>query len=112
MESQGIQEFSNCWKPCTYLEYKALGDRKKTSIISNDFVFSLWAVTNFTLVETEVLVYPLTSLVAEFGGVLGLFLGVSFLTVWDGFIKLCFFLKEIPLIYMNQNKYGQKTQLK
>ena len=37
-----------------------------------------------TMMEKEQLIYPLTSLVAEFGGTLGLFLGFSFMTVWDG----------------------------
>lgn len=36
-----------------------------------------------TMMEKEQLIYPLTSLVAEFGGTLGLFLGFSFLTLWD-----------------------------
>ena len=34
--------------------------------------------------EVEAWVYPWTSPVAEFGGTLGLFLGFSFMTVWDG----------------------------
>ena len=35
------------------------------------------------MVEREELIYPLSSLVAEFGGTLGLFLGFSFMTLWD-----------------------------
>ena len=34
-------------------------------------------------VETEELIYPWQSLVAEFGGALGLFLGFSLMTIWD-----------------------------
>ena len=34
-------------------------------------------------VETEELIYPWQSFVAEFGGALGLFLGLSFMTIWD-----------------------------
>ena len=34
-------------------------------------------------VKTEDLIYPWQSLVAEFGGALGLFLGFSFMTIWD-----------------------------
>ena len=34
-------------------------------------------------VETEELIYPWQSFVAEFGGALGLFLGFSFMTIWD-----------------------------
>ena len=30
------------------------------------------------------LIYPLSSLVAEFGGILGLFIGFSFMALWDG----------------------------
>ena len=41
-----------------------------------------------TMMEKEQLIYPLTSLVAEFGGTLGLFLGFSFMTVWDGMQSL------------------------
>ena len=31
----------------------------------------------------KVLIYPWTSLVAEFGGTLGLFLGFSAMTIWE-----------------------------
>ena len=30
------------------------------------------------------LIYPWTALVADMGGTLGLFLGFSFMTIWDG----------------------------
>ena len=39
----------------------------------------------YLLVETEALVYTVESLVAELGGTLGLFLGFSFMTLWDVF---------------------------
>ena len=32
----------------------------------------------------QVLIYEWSSLIAEFGGTLGLFLGFSFMTLWDG----------------------------
>ena len=35
------------------------------------------------MVHSEQLIYPLSSLVAELGGVLSLFLGFSFMTLWD-----------------------------
>ena len=37
----------------------------------------------YLLVESEALVYTVESLVAEFGGALGLFLGLSFMNIWD-----------------------------
>ena len=36
--------------------------------------------------EREELLYPSSSFLAEVGGTLGLFLGVSFITIWDGAI--------------------------
>ena len=32
----------------------------------------------------KVLIYPLVSLIADIGGTLGLFVGFSFMTIWDG----------------------------
>ena len=53
--------------------------------------------TEFTL-EEEAYVYPFISFVAEFGGALGLFLGFSFLMVWD-------IIEPLVLIgYKNMNK--------
>ena len=78
-------------KPCRYNKYKIVGEMHTSTIDSSSFVFSLVASSNDTLVETETLMFPLTSLVAEFGGTLSLFLGVSFMTVWDK----VFFLQRV-----------------
>ena len=43
----------------------------------------LWNTSPFTLVETEELLYGLSSFIAEMGGILGLFLGFSFMAIWD-----------------------------
>ena len=40
------------------------------------------------------MLYPFTSLLAEFGGSLGLFLGVSFITISDGVEGLVVWLKK------------------
>ena len=91
-ESEEIFRLSGCRKPCFYKKYSFMGDKYISSFVTDHFFFSLWAVSNSTLVETEELIYPWTSLVAEFGGTLGLFLGVSFMTIWDGIhlLKPCF----------------------
>ena len=79
---------SGCGKPCNYLEYKFHRGRIPSSFDSGDhFVFSLLAQTRYTSVEMEELLYPSSSMVAEVGGSLGLFLGFSFITIWDGAIK-------------------------
>ena len=44
----------------------------------------LWNTSPFILVESEELLYSLPSLVAEVGGILGLFLGFSFMAIWEG----------------------------
>ena len=103
---------TGCQRPCNYLEYSFIGEKQQTAFVSDNYVFSLWAVSADTVsrvlsgrnskrlwyfqnifvddlsistikmvirqvVATEQLVYPWTSLVAEFGGCLGLFLGSS-----------------------------------
>ena len=75
-------------KPCKYKRYKFLGDKNPSGFKSEHFIFSLWAVSGKTKVETEELIYPGSSLVAEFGGILGLFLGFSFISVWDKLTSL------------------------
>ena len=54
------------------LKYSFVGKEQKTDFVHDGFVFSLWALSNSTNIATEVLVYPWTSLVAEFGGTLGM----------------------------------------
>ena len=82
-EPGSITELTNCKKPCRYNKYHIVGGMHTTAFDSSAFIFSLVASTNDTLVETETLMFPWTSLVAEFGGTLSLFLGVSFMTVWE-----------------------------
>ena len=55
----------------------------------------LWAVSKYTQAEEEALVYPFQSLIAEFGGCLGLFLGFSFMTIWDGLKSLLIWATEL-----------------
>ena len=85
-----IRGMTGCGKPCNYVEYKFHGGGIPSSFNSsgNHFVFSLLAQTRYTLVEREELLYPSSTMVAEVGGTLGLFLGVSFMTIWNGVIKM------------------------
>ena len=96
---------TNCIKPCKYREYKVVGENRRTTLHSKDFSFSLWAISKSTevkqlnsidsmqlngsipasvsQVKREELIYPFSSFLAEFGGILGLFLGFSFMSLWD-----------------------------
>ena len=93
-----ITKMTGCKKPCSYLKYQFL--RQEPSILQSEhYAFSLWAVSNKTTIRTEQLIYPLTSLVAEFGGTLGLFLGISFITLWDNMTYLKQMCKVVSNIY-------------
>ena len=80
-----IEEASGCFKPCFYKEYRLAGTIPNTDPLDGFYsFFGLWYVSTEVTVEKESLVYPLPSLVADFGGTLGLFLGFSFMMLWDG----------------------------
>ena len=82
-----IENATGCIRPCFYKEYKVVGKILNTDPLDGvTSYFGLWYVTTEMTVERSSLVYPLTSLVAEFGGTLGLFLGFSFMMLWDGAI--------------------------
>ena len=48
-------------------------------MVSDDSAFSIHFALTDLITEEEVLLFPFDSLVSEFGGALGLFLGFSFL---------------------------------
>ena len=81
---------TGCIQPCTYNEYKFAFTNPKVlpkpdhEISSENETFvAFWAMSDKTFTEVEVLLYPFTSLIAEFGGALGLFFGFSFMTIWQ-----------------------------
>ena len=71
-----LKELTGCLLPCTYTEY-SLSD--SFTIVSNESVFAIHYALTDLVTEEEVLLFPFDSLVSEFGGALGLFLGFSFL---------------------------------
>ena len=76
-----------CEAPCQYNQYQFLNSDLKPDSewpVEGQIQYGLWSVTKFTKIEKEILLYPFTSLLAEFGGALGLFLGFSIMTIWDG----------------------------
>ena len=96
-----ITRKTGCKKPCSYKEYNFVNTNLKDlsyyTFPEDQIVFCLWAVSQNTLIEEEVLVYSFESLIAELGGSLGLFLGFSFMTIWDG-------LKNALIWMMRQKK--------
>ena len=106
-EAKDIFKLSGCRKPCVYKRYNFVGEKQTSSFLTDHVLFSLWAVSNSTLVESDQLIYPLSSLVAEIGGLLGLFFGFSFMTVWDGLNVLKPWLSKIVW-----EKYEAETRTK
>ena len=81
-------KFSNsldiCRKPCKYKKYTFVGGHYPSSgFKSEHFIYSLGAVSGKIKVQTEEVIYPNSTLVAEFGGTLGLFIGFSLISLWD-----------------------------
>ena len=48
--------------------------------------------TDIVQIQKEVEAFPFSSLVADCGGVLGLFVGFNFLMVWDWVLRLSLYL--------------------
>ena len=88
-----IIKFTGCLPPCRYTEfslpYTPVGAKDNITIFSLEFSKSS------LIRKKEVLVYPLTSLVAEFGGTFGLFVGFSFIMFWDTAEILIKYLTDI-----------------
>ena len=66
--------------PCTYNEFKMIENRQGW-YTAFGVGFSLG--TTEISIEEEQWVYPEMSFLAEFGGALGMFLGFSFIMIWD-----------------------------
>ena len=75
-----IVETTGCLYPCNYLEYR-IGSKRTTNVGQ----FGLWVTFGSvaTTVEKEFYSYQFDSLVSDFGGSLGLFIGFSFFALWD-----------------------------
>ena len=77
-----IVKNTGCLIPCSYTEYKLESEPEKTNGKTQRLYVRFSSPD--VLKRTEQLLYPMVSLVSEFGGALGLFLGFSCMMIWDG----------------------------
>ena len=80
VEEREVLQATNCLPPCQYSEFKLVQNNKGFYAY---YGMNLAYATTEIVTETEDWVYPGLSFIAEFGGALGLFVGVSFYTFWD-----------------------------
>ena len=61
----------------------SINNEEWTYSFDHRFRFDILMASSELRIEKEAYVYPAISFIGEFGGSLGLFLGVSFLTIFD-----------------------------
>ena len=78
-EKLSIVNLTGCHPPCMYTQYKMTDSLK----VGETPGISLLLSDSMVRKRTEKLIYPIESFVSEFGGALGLFLGFSFIMIFD-----------------------------
>ena len=86
-----IVQYTECLPPCSYTEYK-LVDQPNEFKPGHSLLLQL--ASSKVLKRTEEIIYSMESFVSEFGGALGLFLGFSFMMVWDALAFKVYFLQS------------------
>ena len=93
-ELQTITDETGCQAPCTYREIRQVGTPTDTTGIKGfikKFTFGPTLVSTTLRTETEKLIVPFETLISNIGGTLGLFLGFSFILIWDWIEFVCNF---------------------
>ena len=80
MDRDYLEARTGCLFPCTYDEYKVVSTDLRDL---NSFGMVITYGSLSTIVLREYFIYPFDSLVSDFGGTLGLFVGFSFVMFWD-----------------------------
>ena len=83
-----IEAETGCQRPCQYYTYTLAGEEEFplwTKDIGLSHVYISYS-QNPIKIKEEVYLYPLEAVVAYIGGILSLFFGLSFLSIWDELI--------------------------
>jgi hypothetical protein len=81
MQRKTLTNITGCIPPCSFTEYQLAREPLKFEETTPRFLLML--SSSDVTKRTEEIIYPMESFVSEFGGALGLFLGVSFLMILD-----------------------------
>ena len=82
MEKNELLTWSGCLRPCEYMEYQ-LADTPIHIHYHNQTKLNIIFSTSTIVLEREEFAFPFGSFVADFGGILGLFIGFNFLSVLE-----------------------------
>ena len=92
-----IQELSGCKRNCRFRNFYKFHEQQMTDKEMddrNEIWLNIILSKSMLKIKTETLMFPLRSLIADLGGTLGLFLGFSFVMIWDGFEAMIIFSKH------------------
>ena len=81
-DKEKLHKHTGCQIPCSYNHYSIVGKPMVFKTKAFTYMSLSFASTDISKSQ-EVLLYPVESMVSEFGGALGLFLGFSFLGMID-----------------------------
>ena len=104
LEQKYIIQETGCFPPCTYREYQAVGAPlkiKQQDENITEFQLGFYFGSTDLKTEKEIHVYPLMSFISELGGSLGLFVGFSFIAIFD--------YLEFILIMFKSLKYSKDS---
>ena len=79
-EQESVIKYTGCYPPCSYTEYTLASQPHKFGDMPG---VKILLASSKVKKRTEEYIYPMISFVSEFGGSLGLFLGFSFIMIWD-----------------------------
>ena len=102
-EFKQVSRRTGCLAPCSYTHVRRYGDLILQDV-ANETMYILTLASTRIKVLTEHQYPDFASLIADIGGTLGLFLGFSFIMVWDSTIEL---ISKIMNVFNRKNIFSR-----